>query len=72
MFIPEETYIVRVRTAEGDAVIEDVRSRRRLYVSDLTSIGVLISGLVATTRDLTDASASALADASHQPQGGNR
>jgi hypothetical protein len=39
----EETYIVRVRPDEGDAVVEEVRSRRRSYLPDLAAVGALIA-----------------------------
>jgi hypothetical protein len=45
----EETYIVRVRSADADAVIEQVRSRRRLHVDDLSEIGAAIARLAAPT-----------------------
>ncbi len=41
----DETYIVRVRPEEGDAVVEDVRSpRRRRHVRNLSELGALIKG----------------------------
>jgi hypothetical protein len=39
----EETYIVRVRPDEGDAVVEEVRSGRRSYVPDLAALEALIA-----------------------------
>jgi hypothetical protein len=42
---PDETYIVRVRRDEGDAVVEDVRSpRNRRHVRNLSELGALIKG----------------------------
>lgn len=42
---PDETYIVRVRRDEGDAVVEDVRSpRNRRHVRNLSDLGALIKG----------------------------
>jgi hypothetical protein len=41
---PDETYIVRVRRDEGDAVVEDVRSpRSRRHVRNLSELGALIN-----------------------------
>jgi hypothetical protein len=41
----DETYIVRVRREEGDAVVEDVRSpRNRRHVRNLSELGALIKG----------------------------
>jgi hypothetical protein len=39
----EETYIVRVRPAEQDAVVEDVRTRERIHVRELGELGALIA-----------------------------
>jgi hypothetical protein len=39
----DETYIVRVRAEEGDAIVEDVRSpRKRRHVRNLSELGALI------------------------------
>ena len=42
----DETYIVRVRAAEQDAVVEDVRTRERIHVRELGELGGLIAGRV--------------------------
>jgi hypothetical protein len=39
----DETYIVRVRPAERDAVLEDVRTRERIHVRELDELGALIA-----------------------------
>ena len=46
----EETYIVRVRSDEGDAVVEDVRSRERSHVGELSELGPLITRLLERAR----------------------
>jgi hypothetical protein len=47
MLHSDETYIVRVRREEGDAVVEDVDSpRRRRHVQDLSELGALITDWV--------------------------
>src|SRR3954463_10502012 len=38
----DETFIVRVRRHEGDAVVEQPRLSRRLRISDVTEVGPLI------------------------------
>ncbi len=43
---PDETYIVRVRREDGDAIVEDVRSRKRAHVHELARVGELIAGWV--------------------------
>jgi hypothetical protein len=43
---PEETYIVRVRREDGDAIVEEVRSRKRVHVHELTQLGELIAAWV--------------------------
>jgi hypothetical protein len=48
--VHDETYIVRVRADEGDAVVEDVRSRERHHVHDLAELGELIARLVERAR----------------------
>jgi hypothetical protein len=40
----DEIYIIRVRSDEGDAVVEDVRWSRRAHVADLSELGPLIIG----------------------------
>jgi hypothetical protein len=52
----EETYIVRVRRDERDAVVEEIRSRRLSYVRDLTEVGALIAGRLAASHDADSAS----------------
>jgi hypothetical protein len=39
----DETYIVHVRTSEQDAVLEDVRTRERIHVRELSELGALIA-----------------------------
>jgi hypothetical protein len=39
---PDETYILRVRPSEQDAVIEDVRTHERIHVPELRELGALI------------------------------
>jgi hypothetical protein len=39
---PDETYIVRVRPSEQDAVMEDVRTRERIHVRELRELGALL------------------------------
>jgi hypothetical protein len=39
---PDETFIVRVRHLERDAVIEQPRLSRRRQVGDISQVGVLI------------------------------
>jgi hypothetical protein len=39
---PDETFIVRVRRHEGDAVIEQPRLSRRLRIPDVAEVGPLI------------------------------
>jgi hypothetical protein len=46
----EETYIVRVRRHDGDAVVEDVRSRERSHVRELSDLGPLITRLLERAR----------------------
>ena len=40
---PDETFIVRVRHREGDAVVEQPRLARRILVRDLTQVGPAIA-----------------------------
>jgi hypothetical protein len=40
---PDETFIVRVRDREGDAVVEQPRLARRIRVRDLTQVGPVIA-----------------------------
>ena len=40
---PDETFIVRVRDREGDAVVEQPRLSRRIGVSDLAQVGPAIA-----------------------------
>lgn len=42
MSTPDETFIVRVRGLERDAVIEQPRLSRRRQVGDISQVGVLI------------------------------
>jgi hypothetical protein len=49
---PDETYIVRVRSDEGDAVVEEVRSREQMHVRDLTQLGELITARLRRRRRL--------------------
>jgi hypothetical protein len=39
---PDETFIVRVRPEEGDAVVEQPRLSRRRQISDVRQVGPLI------------------------------
>lgn len=39
---PDETFIVRVRRQEGDAVVEQPRLSRRHRVRDISQVGALI------------------------------
>jgi hypothetical protein len=39
----DETYIVRVRPADHDAVVEDVRTGDRIHVRELGELGPLIA-----------------------------
>jgi hypothetical protein len=39
---PDETFIVRVRQEEGDAVVEQPRLSRRRQISDVRQVGTLI------------------------------
>jgi hypothetical protein len=39
---PDETFIVRVRQKEGDAVVEQPRMSRRRQISDVRQVGALI------------------------------
>ena len=40
---PDETFIVRVRPDEGDAVVEQPRLSRRRQISDVRQVGALIA-----------------------------
>lgn len=46
----DETYIVRVRSDEGDAVVEDVRTQERSHARDLSELGGLITRLIERAR----------------------
>lgn len=39
---PDETFIVRVRKREGDAVVEQPRLSRRRRIRDVADVGALI------------------------------
>jgi hypothetical protein len=39
---PDETFIVRVRRSEGDAIVEEPRSSRRRRIADVSAVGALI------------------------------
>ena len=39
---PDETFIVRVREREGDAVVEQPRLSRRRRIRDVADVGALI------------------------------
>lgn len=40
---PDETFIVRVREREGDAVVEQPRLSRRRRIRDVADVGALIA-----------------------------
>ncbi len=46
----DETYIVRVRPAEGDAIVEDLRTQERSHAHDLSELGGLITRLLDRAR----------------------
>lgn len=46
----EEIYIVRVRPASGEAVVEDVRRRERRHVADPSELGLLIARWIERAR----------------------
>ncbi|HWH43911.1 MAG TPA: hypothetical protein VNT32_04215 [Thermoleophilaceae bacterium] len=41
--VPRRTYIVSVHEQEGDVLLEDVRTRRRVRLADLAEIGEQIA-----------------------------
>jgi hypothetical protein len=41
---PDETFIVRVRRRDGDAVVEQPRLARRRRVEDVAEVGAVIQG----------------------------
>jgi hypothetical protein len=50
----DETFIVRVRVREGDAVVEQPRVSRRRRVRDVSEVGSLIERWLAPPRDEHD------------------
>jgi hypothetical protein len=46
----EEIYIVRVRPATGDSVVEDVRRRDRRHIADPSELGPLIARWIERAR----------------------
>jgi hypothetical protein len=55
----EEIYIVRVRPASGEAVVEDVRRRERRHVADPSELGPLIARWIERARGTHSASGTA-------------
>jgi hypothetical protein len=62
---PDETFIVRVRRQERDAVIEQPRLSRRSQVADVSQVGTLILRWLGPTPDPRESD-----DGSTQQDGG--
>ena len=50
---PDETFIVRVREREGDAVVEQPRLARRRRVREVADVGALIARWLGADRQQT-------------------
>jgi hypothetical protein len=41
---PDSAYIVRIRRGEGDAVVEEIASRNRVHVAELSRLADVVAG----------------------------